>query len=674
MALAATATLVGGGSLLAVAAPAMAGTSVTGLSVTVTSDGTEPFDADDAPGHDSGANNGIVRAQDTVKWSVVGAEAAGTAVYTMTLPAGMVFDASSAAGTSCNGPTGGSINAAGNVLKCDRVMGGGTASLNVSARVGAVANGTDIALKVDVDGLSETSAPVKVSATPKTEIAVYGDTPTMGVDFNGVLGVKLPQGVHLGVTKDPANPSFFGYEALQTPFTFTVDVPTGAVPYSQSVGAGGGTITASQPGGAGTSITYTVTGANTSLLNATTLSGMPATMAGNNRYSINVFVPYVAGNINPGETVQLPMHVKDFDPNSLSGQSNFGTEYAPGQEPGAACQSPAVGSQLNCNRWAVTRSAGEALGATSNAAWASLSTFMFGDYYGMVEPQGRLNKAAVPGQAFLAAAGITNGGSAESSASNASGSMTWDPALLQLTGAPHLRIANTSGGAAFYNPGTGTEVDQADYTLEYTNYVFADDADRRARESFSDPSITWVTDPSELAGGIASVTSVRVKYLKPLAPNTTIGLVTPLQRTLSSAGLPTGTRLPWFWQYGSTGTPTVKSNYSGTGLSGAGGNIQASDALVRADVAWQKVEGETYAAGNAQRGDIVNLKITPVVIGPVGNANTVAAGTKVTVTMPNACLEPVADVLPSNAQLTPVFRVRTVPRAPPPRSCTPSVT
>ncbi|QIM15826.1 hypothetical protein G7067_04410 [Leucobacter insecticola] len=643
----------GGGSLLAVAAPAIAGTAVTNVDVTVLSDGSAPFDNDNDPGHDTGPNNGIVRAQDRITWNVVGSEAAsGSSVYTMTLPAGMVFDASSAAATNCTGPTAGNINAAGNVLTCDRVMAGGPAALTISARVGSVAHGTDIALKVDVDGLSKTSTTVKVSATPKTELSVYGSIPTLGYTLDGARGVRLNLAVYLGATKDPANPSFFGYEALQSPFSFTVDVPAGVIPDTQTVVAGAGTITPSQPGGAGTPITYTVTGATTNFLNAGTLTGMPATMAGGNAYQIYTFLPY-EGYIAPGATVQLRQQVSGFDPDSLSGQSNFGAGFAPGQEPSAACQNPAAGVQLNCTQSPATRVAGVSLAPTLGASWSSSSSFMFGDFHGQVEAGGLQNKAAVPGQNFMAVNGLFNAGSAEDAANGAYGSMAWDPTLMNLVGKPTLRFAPSGAATSLYAPGSGTALDENDYVVEYTDFVFVDDADRKARDSFTDPAMSWVNDAAQLPGGMAAVTSVRVKYLKPLAPNSTIALVTPLQRTLASAGLATGTRMPWFWQYGSASSTVVKSVYSGSGTTSSGGNVQASDALVRAEVAWQKVEGETYAAGNAQRGDLVNLKITPIVIGPVGNATTAAADTKVTVTMPNACYEPVASVLPANAQLTP---------------------
>ncbi|MFC4223095.1 Ig-like domain-containing protein [Lysinibacter cavernae] len=625
---------------------------VSGVSWNLLSDGSAPFDATAGDGFDTGLNNGIVRAQDTVTWelSTVNIEA-GTSRYVLTLPLGMQWTAASAAGTVCTGQGAGSVSANGAVLTCNRTVDSpGVSMFAVSARVGSIANAAQVAPTAAVDGLTVSGPAVTVSATPKTALTVLRQGTLSNQVYGGQTGIVEGLYAYLGGKLDPANPNFYGFEALANVITFKVKVPAGAVMMAPAVALGqGGVVTATQDGGPGTPIQVTATGATTNFLNPITNLGTPTDIRALVAFKISFFTPY-EGYFERGVTVNRQAQVVDFDPLSLSHASNFGDGVAPGQEAGKTCAPIESGTNLSCYGYDYVRPSGAVVWATTTATMNGAQTqIMYGDYHGMsygTEP-------VLPGQKFSILDGIYNSDGAESPTQNAYGSLTWNSSQIQLAGIPRLKlITNKSGADAFYIPSQVTAaqtVNPSEYTLEYTNFAFANDADRKSRESFVDSAMTWVTDPNLLAGGMASVTSIRVKYLTALPPNATIGLVTPMMRSLSSAGVAAGTRLPWFWQFGSDDRAVVKSTYAGTGNGvGGSGTVQAFDSLIRANFEWLRVEGAPYAAGNAERGDVVNLKVTPVVLGPVGSLDTIARDTKLTVTLPNACVEPVAAALPAN--------------------------
>ncbi|MFC4222819.1 Ig-like domain-containing protein [Lysinibacter cavernae] len=655
-----TSVLVAGASILAGGSPASAA-GVTSVTWNVLADGTAPFDATAGDGRDTGANNGILRAQDTATWEmVVSTNQAGTSQFVITLPTGMVWTDASKDATVCTGPAGGSISANGNVLTCDRTFGSGTDVISVSARAGAIAHGAVVTPSVTVDGLTvASSVPITISATPQTSLAVFNNRPTAGVIVGGQRGVRESISVSLGANADAANPRFFGYEALASPFTFSATVPAGAIVEGASIAQGGGTITYSQPGGPGSDVQFTVTNARANFLNPTVGGLASSAMGADSRviaqYTLNFFVAY-EGNIPVGVPTTLNGQVFGFDPQSLSNASNFGSGTAAGQEPGHTCAAVVPDADLACYSSVFTRAAGATVVGSLNGTDASdHSGHVFGDGHGYTLG----TEAVVPGQAFNALTGVYNSGASENPTANTFGSITWDPALLNLAGNPQVMLRPLGASNAFYSyttVGQSSLLPPSSYVLEYTDFAFTSDADRKARLSFSDPAMTWVSDPAALAGGASSVSSIRVRYLQDLQPNQTLGLVTPLIRSVETAGAAVNTGLPWFWQFGSDDRAAARSTYTGTGSSAFGGNVQTAEALLRATMEWLPVDGASYPAGSAERGDIVSLRIVPVTVGPVGpdgTAGSVSTNSRMTVTMPNACLEPVALALPPNASLTP---------------------
>ncbi|MFC4223772.1 Ig-like domain-containing protein [Lysinibacter cavernae] len=652
-------SLVAGAMSLTGALPASAA-GVTSVTWSLVSDGTAPFDAEAGDGKDTGVKNGVVRTQDTVAWDmVVSAGSAGTSRFVAILPAGMVWTPQSAAGSVCNAAGGGTVTGSGTILTCNRTFDGGSFTIPVAARVGAVGNGASIIPSVTVDGGTyAASEVVKASATPKTNLAIYSSTPGGLTDPTLGMGISQVLTVYMGAPYLANNPQYFGYEALASQFTMGMDLPAGSIVKSVGTYSGGGTYAFSQAS-PGAPVSITANNVNTSYLNPVLdpgAGGLSPSLNVNDvrqvaAFRVTIFIPY-AGNVAPDQTLFLKSQLKGFDPLSISGVSNFGPGFAPGQEPGFTCPAGFINApHSTCSGLPYTRSSTAVVNASNSATLNGNATaLMYGDYHGF----SRGTEPVTVGQSFTTMNGLFNANTAEASATGAYGSVTWDPSLLTLNGAPRVVMALTGRNDAFYSAGQipATPIPASDYELSYTDYVFANDADRKSRASFADPAITWVTDPSSLAGGINSVSSVRIKYLGEILPNRTLGVITPFTRSSGSRTAEVGAKLPWFWQFGDS-TKLVKSTYNGTSAdSPLGGNVQAVDALVRANFEWLEVAGQdlasAYPAGNAQRGDIVGLKLTPVVVGPVGSIDSVAKNVKATITMPNACLEPVAASLPSN--------------------------
>ncbi|QIK64041.1 hypothetical protein G7068_13180 [Leucobacter viscericola] len=650
---------VGSGTVPALAA----GGTLSSMSWKLVADGQSPFTADNSPGGDAGDHNGIVRTQDTVFWGLnYSAAQDGVVDFVLTLPAGMTWTAGSTDSSVCNGAAGGTLSADKTVLTCQReVTAGDVTQLPFSAVVGALANGTALSVSADADGLNAVSSDsLVVSAAPKTEIGMSGVSHEQNVMVGGTKGMTVAVDALLGAKIDPANPNFFGYESLSNPFSVTIDVPAGAVPYSSGMYVGGGSVAASQPGGPGTPITYTVTGANTSFLNPQ-LSQYIGPMGGGD-YSkasliaalrVKVFIPY-GPDLDPEVPKPLTFQTVNFDPQSLSGQSNFGSGYAPGQQPGATCDD----SGLNCVvvNFEVLKPVQIGTGFSNAISLAADNGLIYGDPRSSIDG----GESVVVGQRYEALTSVYNDGTSTDQLQSPYASLTWNPKEQQLVAPPTVKTRAWANIWTFANKNdvaVSTAVPSSDYTIEYTDFAFADLSDRQSRESFNDPAINWVQDPSTLPGGISSVSSYRIKYLKPLDPNNAIGVVTPLQRAEASASLPSGTPLLWNWQVGADNAPLVKSNYaSWMGVSSwLGGMVQASGPLVRAEASWQKVEDASYAAGTAERGDLAYLKVTPTIIGPVTGADATAKNVRYTVTFPNACLQPVEAALPEGAELTPAI-------------------
>ncbi|QIK64395.1 carboxypeptidase regulatory-like domain-containing protein [Leucobacter viscericola] len=640
---------------------AMAEPTVSGPTVALVSDGTAPFDAEDGPGLDSGAANGILRSQDTATWEVkYTGEAASTATFTATLPTGMQWTPASIVASVCNGPAGGSISADGLTLRCDRtVRAHETSAFPVSAVAGALPNGARVAPQFAVNGQAiEASAPVTISAAPRTGLSVRHGALSAGTEFNGVRGVSTQLTFLLGAERDPANPNFFGYEAIASPITFELDVPRGAVVSTPD----SATLTTEQTApGETVSVTINADGSPLDFLRAASngfAGGLAASgLAEDARviasYKLSLFVPY-EGNIAVGQTVTLGGQLRGFDPVSMSGQSNFGDGFAPGFAPGVTCPAvPAREVDASCYGKRFTRAA---LPAPKSTYSTTSGADGISNIYADGDPNTTGTEAVLVGQRYNVQTNLFNAATAEEDLNGAYASLSWNPAQQHLTAAPQARL---NSGVSSFSGFSGIQTSQplaAEQTqIEYTDYAFANDAERKSLAAFSSSAPHWVQDPQELPGGLDSVSSVRLRILTPIAPHNTVGFVLPMQRSDLSKGLTVGAHMPWFWQYGAEGMALTKSNYAGSGstITGLGGSVQAADALIRATVALKPTNGSQLPGSQAERGDIVELKVTPVAIGPLSGGNATLRDAQVRVALPSACVKPLVSALPTGATFTP---------------------
>jgi len=619
-------TLLALAGFCALAAPAHAAIGIT--SVVVSADGTGPFDADNNPGNDSGPSNGIVRAQDSVLYTVnYNASDTTNSVITATLPAGMRWDPSVTAATVCNGPGGGALNPALTVLTCNRQpTSAGVESFQLLGWVGAVGNGGAVTMTAASGATSATSMPVTVSATPKTDTRLRYDGASIVREETspGVWRRRASAVISLGAML-PASGNFKGYEALQNPVSVTMKVQPGAVVVTCPGGA-----TCSQPGGPGTDVTVQLTAPATHYLIAGPVAGLEADWRQTATYSVLLGVPEVP-NFPVGQTSYLTGQLTNFAPQSLSGQPN--AVPAPGYQPGFSCPAGAViAASQTCFSAAINRATPVQINISGGTAYDSTST-IYNDGHGYTQGFEKV----LPGQSFNALFGLANAPGSEQPATDAQSCVTWNPALLELNAAAGLKLGNA---ALFFAPVHLTQPDVAptDMVLEYSAQPYADDAARRAANCgvAGDGNAQWTSNYAALAPN--TITSVRYAYVPDLQPGQTVGLVLPFQRSTSatSLALADDAQLPWFRQYFTDNTGLRLSTYTGgttTGVNG-GGYVQAASALVR-----HSIEMPPSVAPGA----IFPVSVIPRTIGAaVAGIDAVSRGVEYVIDFPNTYIQPVA--------------------------------
>lgn len=619
------------------------------LKAAVVSDGNLPFDD-----LDDGPHNGIVRTNDSVKYRFdLKYGELGEVRFVSTLPVGAEWDVSAAAATVCNGVGGGTLTDNNRTLTCNRTAVALQESFDLTAWVYSMKNDSTIEASI-TDGSVTTALPeVKVAARPATELVTYigGENFKNNVTHNsvrgdGLLGFEYRHNVSLGATIVGDNVNLAGHEALGDTFTFSLKVPTDAEVTAISKAQGGGTVSFVQ-NNPGDDVLVTVTGARTDFKDMVKVNGYPDLFRAVAQYSITVWVPY-NDTLPVGQATQIQSQVTGFDPDSVSGASNFAGGYAPGQDPSYTCPAGGqlTGFQLACFRYTVDRTneylvAGTMVGAVYSG---NPITMLFGDGHGYTDGSENI----VPGQSFIANVGLYNGGTALSDATGAAGCATWDNTYLGLTDPARPMLRNSTNSAAFIN-GQGSVMAASDATIEYSAAPYANDSARRAANcgKAGDGASGWVTDPDALPGGKESITSVRFLSNRDLAKGRAIGLQIPLKRTTNAAslGLPVDAGVPWFWQYQTNETPLVKSTFwssVGTSWPGtaypSGGYVQAVPSLVRATVDWSDAAVEP--------GNVSTVTVHPRVIGPVGEGiDTKAKNVQVAVTLGNTCSYPILATL-----------------------------
>lgn len=624
--------------------------SVDNIVATVSMDGTAPFDANNNPGNDASEKNGIIRTQDTFEYLITyDAVDTSEVTFTLTLPAGVYWHYSATATSVCNGSGGGFLDATGRILTCYRKPASiAQESFYVRALPGAIKNGEVFTATVKASGRTAISESLTVSATPKIDLWMIYNNHTK--TLNGTtLGVLYTANFEFGAYEN-INSDLKGIESVEANQTIVLEVGPGSVPYNCSI--------CSQVGGPGTPITITKTINNSFVRYNGNLVGSPAYIGqakfrGLGLHSIQIFTPY-----DPyfpiGETTALVAKTASWDPLSLSGVSNFGTGYATGYDPSVTCPSSGtyVSAQRPCMRFMVDRTQSvKLLGSYHGVISGTTDDKLFGDNADLTNSSSIGSESVVPGQTFRAMLGVYNDYTAETAASNVGACVVWNPVFMNLTGAATIKLKSASGGN-FYGAIhlVYANVASNKIIVEYAAKSFASDAERKSFDcgKAGDGASGWFTNPSSVPGGLASVSNIRIKYLDALNPNDLIGLVVPLMRPTSaeSLALGAGNAMPWFIQHYSDQSALVKSNYIASGISTSGGRVNSIDSFLR--------HTAVLGASSIAPGTSTTLTITPVVVGPVGSSiNTTSNSAKITVNMPNTCLEPMPSSLPSNATYTP---------------------
>ncbi len=626
-------------SLIFIATPAFAAEGeIAGLVMSVSQDGSEPLVSE----YDDSLNNGKVAANDMIEWTVGGTVAsAGDVTYSAVLPGGMEWDQTSAASSVCN--VSGSISSDRRTLTCVRTATSGAESFQIRAWVANVANGAAVAPTVTAGTAAATAPDVAVVGATKAEMRIFSQTFNQATTHNGVAGASFYVVAQPGATTASGN--LRGLQALQSPLSFSIAVPDGAVVMSSSMPAGqAGSLNVSQSA-PGEDVQVTVTGGATSFLNAFSSPAQPGTYRV--LPSTPQFVIFIPNEptLPPGVVTQVTTQFKNFDPTGLDGTSNFGDGFAEGQSPDYACPaSSATGTQLACVVWNVDRRGGLNLAGNSVGATATSGgtlRYLVGDNHAFSNGQEKL----VPGGFFGAHMGFGNLSTSSESASNPHACVTFDNSLLNLTGVPAVKKAGNPALATY--TGGGTILDSSDYVLEYSASSHADDDARRSADCgiAGDGANGWVSDASELPGGAASATSIRVSSTLVLEPGVSLGLSVPFTRALSDASLalPVNAPIPWFFQYGTAETDVVKSAYPSTGSASVrvdGGYVQAVPTLVRATT--------SIDTDSMEPGATANIRVNPFIIAPVGEGvETTAENISVTVSLDSTCLNPIPATLDS---------------------------
>lgn len=636
---------------------------VTGLSLTVNKDGALPFDTDDTAGNDSSATNNIVRANDEVEYLVSYNAPASTQIQiVLTLPSQFAWDTSATAANICTGTGGGVISTDKTTLTCNRIPAGGIEQFAVKALVGSVANGSTFTTSLKIGATQVSSPSLTVSAFPKNEIQTLmqgeGGGAFSRVTLNGELGIKFQWVVAVG-SSGASSKGVKGVETIVTPVTYSIKVAPGTIVTSCTAASGGGTRTCSQsaPGG---DVLVTINSANLNYLNATSHGYLPSDFKTLFQTSLVLFTPF-GTNFPVGASTPMWMQIKDFDPTSVSGVSNFGSSYATDYSPTKVCPTSgsnnAPGNTRACLLYNIDRTlAVNLLTAFPGVFNATTIDNIYGDNDPLTNNAGAGAESVLIGQQFRAMSGVYNPNTSEQAVNNVTSCFIWDPQLMELNGTPILKYRPDPGtqNSSFQSPIhlSFPDATSSQYVIEYSSQVFSTDSQRRAAKCgvAGNGDAGWSSTPAGVSGGASAVSSIRYKFIPALNPQDLLGLVVPLVRSNSavSVALSSGAAIPWFVNNSSSETGDRQSTYTGAnGLFNlGGGRVNAVKALVRHTAS---VSDTVVAPGNS-----TTLVLSPVVIGNVANdLNTVATNTKLTITMPNACVSPIESSLPAGSVLTP---------------------
>ncbi|MEV7974224.1 Ig-like domain-containing protein [Cellulomonas sp. NPDC089187] len=596
--------------------------SATGLSLKVTSDGEAPWDASDEPGQDSSPTNGRVRTHDyvTYQWGYSVATA-GDVTLTQTLPEGMAWVAAESTAACVEGT--GAVSADGRTLSCTRAnQTTGAATYQVRAEVLYGANGAALSSVLSSPGAADSApAAVTVSATPRFNTEILPSV--VGVEsLNGVMGRSTNLYVFVYQPVDGARRNL-GSEALADTFSLQVDVSdfgpnaqigalctmhSGNYYYTALNGTAGRTAENTVPDAGswdcaqsapGQPITLTSTGAITDGRTYPTTRPSGATLNAERAYVTSMVVRIWVPVEDYPTTRSVTLRTTDFDPVSVSGQSNYGEGCAPGYEPGAAYQSGVNGGGFSIRLedrivTAMRRTYAET-GTLSELAPIppGATTTQSGDAPMLVGQTLRFGGYVSPRTAD------------ESPDTNVSVCAVWDESLM-------------TGGAI-------TVPSVAPDGVEYAHLDLGSDDARRAVDcgQVGDGAAGWSGTQVGVVGGADAVNAVR--YIWYEVPDK-VSRYSAVSLTRTDAELPAGTPLPVFFQSRSDRTGLIKSVYlpETEAYSPLGTKAVVAGAEADVDLSWDQA--------TATPGTTHTLSAQPTLTGPV---DLTVEDTSVSVTLPS---------------------------------------
>jgi uncharacterized repeat protein (TIGR01451 family) len=298
------------------------------IASTIVSDGESTFDANNNPGNDSSSNNGIVRTNDysAIKTdiSVNGGVANNVRVFfpyidynstktNIYIVSGCISYVYSSTGLTCSlgtisATTGGVTSSI--TVKMDTPSAFGNAyTMNITPTVSSTETGV----------INSNTVNITTSSTPKLDLFISASSYAYTLGSAGEPGFRVP----INISTD----SYLkGSESIQGGYSFNASIQylssgsgfQGAKLYTWgNAGSPACSLinfTCTQAGGAGSTVTIT-----------STVSGVTY----NNIPSINMWIPMSDLLATGTNSLTYKATVSNFDPNGISGASNFGTGIEP---------------------------------------------------------------------------------------------------------------------------------------------------------------------------------------------------------------------------------------------------------------------------------------------------------------------------------------------------------
>ena len=609
-------------------ATALNGT-ISSISQSIVSDGTSPFDSASGEGLDTSSSNRVVRTHDSfdIRWDYV-VSGSGNITFSSTLTNALWNNSST--GSCAEGLN--AISANKRTLTCTLSnLSTGSGSYTVRATAdGNAANNSSITGFVSSGSTASAPLALSVSATPKLNISttdLFVNVSNGPGSFSTVSGYNYDVPVAMWASVAGTLDGFAGVkgtEALSSPITFKAltqqpnallvgcsSGPAGGTRPMYPNGSGGngssnlnsvrnsGTWSCTQAS-AGAPVAVSVSGADTSLNSYPTMSANNVSIvSGGKAYVavgyVRLWIPKSAST--PNALTTLRTQIMDFDPNSVSGTSNYQSLFATNQ-PGTA-GTCVTGINQNCSVSVVNRV------QQNITAGVNLFSLTGGTLPG-ASREFDLTSQVTPGTKFTAQslASVPTGNDVMS---NVTICMKWDPSY---------GVIDTSRNVAYQSGGLGV-------TIEYgtTDYTTLTEYQSNSCGIVGNPSSNWYSSVSA-AGGSNAVTAVRMTINGSLAAGTNFSMNVPL---VAGFDLTPGVVQGFFATVSSQELSGVNISFDPTTGIGTGGNrVTWLESRVTIYTSWD-VSGTSAPATRT-------ITVSPTLVtGPI------ARSLQAVVTLPSSC-------------------------------------